>query len=374
MRWLKRETGHDEGAVAVIMAILLAGGVLLGMAALVVDVGQIFAEKRQLQNGADAVALAAAQECVKNPATCQPGTSLLGNSAIASSLRKYAQDNARGTSDVTCAKVGQCSDSTADYDRLNRCPSQTGKNYVEARTRTLKSNNSTFLPPVFGRAVLGSNYAGTTVTSCAQAGWFGISAAASFKFTLSVCEWEKYTSAGYADPPPYSSPPPGEVKSREQVITYHDVSQLDCRSGPFLTPGGFGWLAPKKGACDVVWDLSQSARPGWLLGEDGAAPADGCPLALSNNLYTIVYLPVHDQIDTVNGKTWYHIKGFAAFVLTGWANIQGIKDHPGFAHQTCNANGDKCFFGVFTSALLPDAPVSSDPGSDLGARTIKLIG
>ena len=37
--------------------------VLVGMAALVVDVGAVVEEKRQLQNGADAAALAVAQSC-----------------------------------------------------------------------------------------------------------------------------------------------------------------------------------------------------------------------------------------------------------------------------------------------------------------------
>ena len=46
--------GHDDGAVTMLVAVLLAGGVLLGMAALTVDVGLIHAERRELQNGADA--------------------------------------------------------------------------------------------------------------------------------------------------------------------------------------------------------------------------------------------------------------------------------------------------------------------------------
>ena len=59
--------GHDEGAVTMIVAVVLAGGVLLGMAALTVDVGLIHAERRELQNGADAGALAVAQQCAVGP-------------------------------------------------------------------------------------------------------------------------------------------------------------------------------------------------------------------------------------------------------------------------------------------------------------------
>jgi len=51
---------RDDGAVAVITALLMVA--LLGFAAVSVDVGANYAERRQLQNGADAAALAVAQE------------------------------------------------------------------------------------------------------------------------------------------------------------------------------------------------------------------------------------------------------------------------------------------------------------------------
>ena len=58
MRWLKDE----EGATAVIIGLLMVP--LLGFGAIVIDVGLIYWETRQLQNGADAAALAVAQDCV----------------------------------------------------------------------------------------------------------------------------------------------------------------------------------------------------------------------------------------------------------------------------------------------------------------------
>src|SRR6266704_3179830 len=65
MRGLARPTlrllGRDDrGAVGVLVAILMGGGVLLGMGAVVVDVGQLYSERAQLQNGADAGARAVA--------------------------------------------------------------------------------------------------------------------------------------------------------------------------------------------------------------------------------------------------------------------------------------------------------------------------
>src|SRR5665647_692524 len=71
MLGLTRVRAGDRGAVAMIVAVLFFFGVFLGLAALTIDVGNINADRRQLQNGADAVALAVAQQCVKD-GTCNP--------------------------------------------------------------------------------------------------------------------------------------------------------------------------------------------------------------------------------------------------------------------------------------------------------------
>ena len=78
---MRRLTGGEDGAVAVITALLMV--FLLGITAIVVDVGLIYAERFQLQNGADAAALAIAQDCAA--ASCSsPGetaTRLAGKNA-----------------------------------------------------------------------------------------------------------------------------------------------------------------------------------------------------------------------------------------------------------------------------------------------------
>ena len=61
---MQRLRKDERGAVAIIIALLMV--VLIGFAALAVDISAMWAEKRQLQNGADAAALAIAQDCAKN--------------------------------------------------------------------------------------------------------------------------------------------------------------------------------------------------------------------------------------------------------------------------------------------------------------------
>jgi Flp pilus assembly protein TadG len=51
----------ERGAIGVVVALLMIP--LMGFAAIAIDVSAMYAERPQLQNGADAAALAIAQDC-----------------------------------------------------------------------------------------------------------------------------------------------------------------------------------------------------------------------------------------------------------------------------------------------------------------------
>ena len=71
-RPMLRLLGRDErGAIGVLIAVLVGGGVLLGMGALTIDVGRLYQNRAELQNGADAAALAVAKSCASG--TCNAG-------------------------------------------------------------------------------------------------------------------------------------------------------------------------------------------------------------------------------------------------------------------------------------------------------------
>ncbi|MGB6454662.1 MAG: pilus assembly protein TadG-related protein, partial [Streptosporangiaceae bacterium] len=70
VRLLQLRLRHDErGVIGAIVAILLGAGVLTGMGVLVLDVGQLYQERAELQNGADAAALAVAKSCALGACT-----------------------------------------------------------------------------------------------------------------------------------------------------------------------------------------------------------------------------------------------------------------------------------------------------------------
>ena len=111
----------ERGAVATIVAMLLGFGVVLGFAAISIDVGSLMWERRQVQNGADATALALAKTCAIDPANCvaggadQPLLNQLNNT-------NNTMDNAGGF-DNSAYALGLCgrANTLPGVCRLDRC-------------------------------------------------------------------------------------------------------------------------------------------------------------------------------------------------------------------------------------------------------------
>jgi Flp pilus assembly protein TadG len=105
MRRRLRPLGRDDrGEVGVLVGLLL-GTVLLGLGALVIEVGQLYQERAQLQSGADAAANAVAKSRVLGTCT--------SSSAMSTALT-YADDGTAGVLPLVCGSgaLGTCSTST----------------------------------------------------------------------------------------------------------------------------------------------------------------------------------------------------------------------------------------------------------------------
>jgi len=166
-RLLKR---REQGAVAIMVTILLGSGVLLGVAALVVDVGNLYAERGQLQSGADASAMAVAEACVAG--SCD-GTSQDVRQQTMPVAQKYANANAKdGHTKITtiCGTWGNLDPCPAPARGLAACiGAPPTEDYVEVRVQTEMSDGSTLLPPTFATAMAGkSGYRGQSLATCAR--------------------------------------------------------------------------------------------------------------------------------------------------------------------------------------------------------------
>src|SRR3954454_16226485 len=90
----------DRGAIGVLIGMLLGSGVLLGMAALTIDVGTLYQERAELQNGADAGSIAVAKTCV--PTASNQNAVCDARTVDPGAAPKYANLNSKdGVSAVT---------------------------------------------------------------------------------------------------------------------------------------------------------------------------------------------------------------------------------------------------------------------------------
>jgi len=158
----------ERGAVTTIVAILLGFGVVMGMSALVIDVGNLYAEREQLQSGADAGAYAVARACVTNG--CDSAAGVATQVQLA---RRFAERNATdGQASVSevCGRWGAlpaCDTPATNLTRCLRDPDPT-ETYVEVRVHTRMPDGSPLLPPTFAGGLAGDGFNGTKVGACAR--------------------------------------------------------------------------------------------------------------------------------------------------------------------------------------------------------------
>ena len=371
-RPMMRVLGRDErGAIGVLIGVLIGGGVLFGMGALAIDVGQLYQNRAELQNGADAAALAVADSCALG--TC--ATYLASQNATGNASQLTGNNAAvdlvcgSGTGMSACPGGG----TGARYD----CPANPpgGTNYVDVHTSTRTAGDSTLLPPVFARTLTGnSGYAGTNVKACAQAEWGAPTSANTIAFTISACTWYVYTNNGtsFAEPPPY---PPHSVPAPSfDHILFEHGSQGSKTTGcpPYQpsgqdAPGNFGWTNDS-GNCSTF------INSGSYGGNTGASVSGDCQTALQNDWANkaLVYLPVYSAISGTGSGVTYTLLGFAAFVITGY-HITGSFKAPDWLNSANNCKGnDFCIDGYFTHGLIPST--GGLGGNDLGASIVKLTG
>ncbi len=355
------------------------------MGALVVDTGGMYAERAQLQNGADAGALAVAIGCGKAASTCSAGTTSSSPAGL------HADGNAndtKATTDRVCGRDprGILPACAATAPGCAATPAA-GVNYAQVQTSTRTATNATLLPPVFGRAVLGSAYQGKRVHACAQASWAAVGATTSLSATISLCSWRAATSNGtvFAPAGPYpawpvrypasATVPAAGTPGGEQVLQLHG-SGNDCVGGAgagWQLPGGFGWLPDVNGNCSTFINVA-----GQYGDRTGVPVQAACITALTNayTAHTVLYMPVYDGVSGSGGNGAYHLAGFAAFVVTGGylnGSGGGFKKASTISGSAYCSGSQRCVYGFFTQALLPPG-TDTTGGTSFGTGVVKMLG
>jgi Flp pilus assembly protein TadG len=369
-RRIARQLRNEErGAIGIIVAVLIGCGVLTGMGALVVDVGQLYQERAELQDGADAAAIGVAKSCALG--VCDPTVASQYADANASSLT-----GGNAAASLVCGSGTGLTVCPASTGALTDCPAPPpGVNYVDVTTSTQTASGSTVLPPAFAATLLGTSYSGTTVTACSQAAWGAPSSATTTAVTISACEWDQATAQGtsFAPGPPYP-PDPAPAPAFDQVLTLNTgASSGGCATEPAGAdaPGSFGWANHPRGNCTVPISAPSFAA------RTRTAASFSCLLVLQNAQANQIplLLPIYVSMNGLPGNPTYVLQGFADFVVTGY-NLPGIG--PGFsASDWLNSANDctgtnYCLNGYFVQGVIPSTGALA--GTNLGASVIDLTG
>jgi len=356
----------DRGAVSVLVAAVLGVGLLLGIGALVIDTGQLYGERAELQNGADAAAFAIAQDCGDTDGCALDPYPM---------ATRYAGANA---TDGFAAVTMVCGRASRGVVPLPACPAEDSAvspclgerpvagNFVEVRAVTERPGGSRVLPPTFGRVLLGDSYTGRGVLACSRTAWGGPSVAYGFGMTISLCEWQAATLGGTVFAP---APPATVASAFERVLTIHGAG-LGCAGGAsgWDLPGGFGWLEDRTGHCETQVDVA-----GRYLDTTGVAASQACRDVLAAAVATRepMLVPIFDGAGGAGNTGYYHLRGFASFVVTGY-NLPGASALSTLTGKRLCSGDLKCVYGYFTRDLVPAGAVLGGP--DLGATTVQAIG
>jgi Flp pilus assembly protein TadG len=312
-----RRLRDQRGAVGVTVALLMIP--LVAFAAITIDVGAMWAERQQLQIGADAGALAVAQGCAIN--NC-------GTPAATAQTFATANLNA-GTATATVTDPA-----------------------LTAATGSVTVRNSGVRQHWFA-PVLGVKSA--SLTAQATVGWGAPTGGVSvLPLAFSWCEFKLQTGGGV---------PSSTV---EHTILFTKSSQASC-TGPSnnIVPGGFGWLTAQAGSC-----TAKSAIADILYSAPGNSVPSGCGTAdFEAYQGKVVLLPIFNEAGDTGSNAWYRIYGYAAFTITGYDFGPG--------KYTWNGNkgggSDRYIKGYFTKFVdLSDAFSYGAAAPQLGASIVSL--
>jgi Putative Flp pilus-assembly TadE/G-like len=323
----------DAGAVLALVAIMMV--VLLGMGALVIDVGQLYVERRELQNGADAAALAVAQDCA--------GGDCLDETATA---RTYANDNARDDQAAVAEVCGSGPGLTPCATPPANAPAG---DWVKVDTVTPDDDQVDF---VFA-PILGHDTGKADAT--AVAAWGAVGKATTLPLIFSACEYIELGGDVEA----------GTFPSGLNAIYFHSTTDAGtCPAGPSGADlsGGFGWLDSSDDCgIDVTAD-------GWVNDKTGNGVPNDCDPSTWRNAKVLV--PIFDRTNDLTGSNGrYHIVGFTGFRIAGY-RFPGHEWDNGYPCGTPKG-GTNYICGEFTQVATTG---EIGTGPDYGARAVQMIG
>ncbi len=332
MQRMKRE--GDRGAVAVWVAILMVP--LMIVAALALDVAGMNADRQRLQLGADAAALAIAQECAAGDCAAPAAT--------AQEL-VTANDPFGGAATATEVELSEA------------------EAWVEVEA---SSERDFWFAPVIGadgaqlaargaaawsqRPVAGSHLP-LAISWCEVAHWAGLDS--------DDLIYEDGVLVGMDIP---ASPTLATLFSKGHKSDFHTCPTGVDPSGSngHAPSGGFGWLVADA-ECRAATEGG-----GWFSSSTGRPETCG---SLHTMIGETVLVPVFSETILNGSNAEYRIFGYIGFTLHGYRNNKGSA---GVVPASCGASAD-CIHGTIQRfADLAEGFETSPDGPQLGSAVVQL--
>lgn len=325
---MQRMRRPERGAVAVITAIALV--VMMGVSALAIDVSAMHVDRQRLQTGADAAALAVAQDCARDACDLAVETT---------------EWMASANLDQSTGGVVEAIDSTAGT----------------VTVRVSRTREHAFAP------VMGINE--TPISARASARWgYPTGGVAVLPVAFSWCELMK--QAGIT---PLRDPATNKIigvnipeTTPEHTIYLTKSSRTDC-TGPSnnMIPGGFGWLAPEDGSrCSRT--ISRIGDP--VDSAPGNSPPSNCETQFPRWIGQTILLPIFDKSAGTGAGGSYQVFGYVAFTLKSYY-FAGLYKPAG---APCSGD-ERCIRGSFDRFVDLSENFSYSPsGPRLGAAVVAL--
>jgi Flp pilus assembly protein TadG len=355
MRYSQKHARPRRGAVAVLTAVLMI--VLLGMAAFAIDVGWMVVSEAELQNAADAAALAGAGQLM---APCVQFSLPTQTAANQASILSAAQAGATGSARTFAGKnkAGGVSslllldddvefgytDAKGGYTKYTG-NAQYAASFPNTIKVTLRLDNTPGgngpLSLFFGR-VLGKGTTNLTATASATIytgtvdNFVSTSNASILPMTLDVNAWNNFLATG-------------QSSDGSTQLDANGMPQLRVYPSPNLAPGNFGMLSLNDSS------NASSSIQGWI--DTGLTASDLSALQASG----LVPLSRHDSTlwdwegtsgfkasglnDLVVGKT-YLLPLFKPVVGTPGSNYQATDRVAGVATPGQSGTGQNAYYQV----------------------------
>ncbi|MBI4935518.1 MAG: hypothetical protein HY828_16680 [Actinobacteria bacterium] len=340
-----------------IVAVIMVA--LLGVGAMVIDLGALYVEKRQLQNGADAAALAVAQDCAGGDCGDEVATS-----------RQYADLNSndgQSAVDLVCGKGAGLTPCVAPAPA--GAANATGWVRVVTSTKTASGTEVDFvLAPVM------DSLAGSTVHAGAVAAWGALGTYRTIRFIISECEFQQMggnlATQTFPTGVSYIYSKKGTAKDDKN----NDPPCTSSSSGGTVA-GNFAWLDADAGdicRATVTAGMIVGGNPG---NDPEISKKDCAAVFAAMKAGEEFVMPIFNQVVGTGQSAQYTVAGFIGFRFTGW-QLSGNSWPAGFScpdpYTGQPGGGDlRCFRGTFTRVVSDGGGFG---GIDYGARVVKMVG